>query len=77
MHKLTMQGQGIYRSSSLNFERYLSIFRVSFRNLCNIYKYPADRKESWRDFEDVAEKQAAFQDMALYNMHKIFLSEGE
>jgi hypothetical protein len=25
----------------------------------------------------LAEKQAAFQDMALYNMHKIFLSEGE
>jgi len=25
----------------------------------------------------LAEKQAAFQDMVLYNMHKIFLSEGE
>jgi hypothetical protein len=28
--------------------------------LCNIYKYPAEWKESWRDFEDVSRKTGSF-----------------
>lgn len=28
--------------------------------MCNIYKYPADWKENWRDFEDVSRKTGSF-----------------